>query len=124
MYVVFLLFFVICALSDENTYSNSANEQYRAGATVDLEHNLAASINPLSASLPSTRLRCPLLVLYAENLRVRFNVDEIWDALAKDAESVRNVEVPNLGHFIVNEQPETTAEELNTWLEKWFVEKA
>lgn len=58
------------------------------------------------------------------NLRVRFDVDEIWGALARDPESVRSVEIPKSCHFIVNEQSETTAEEVNAWLEKWFVEKA
>ena len=98
--------------------------QYRAGATLDLEHDIAASINPLSTSPPSTHFRCPLLALSSGNLRSRFAVDEIWGALARDAESVRSVEVPNSGHYVVNEQLEYTSQEVNAWLEKWFTGKA
>lgn len=94
--------------------------QYRAGATLDLEHDLAASINPLSGSPPAPLFRCPLLVLSSGNLRSRFAVDDIWGALAKDAESVRSVEVLDSGHYVVNEQPEKIAEEVRAWLKKWF----
>lgn len=109
-------------LFDLLIYTHDTVPQYRAGATIDIEHDFAASINPLTdqtTSRDAPPISCPLLVLTSGGLRSRYDVDAIWGAISVP-EKFRSVEVLNSGHFVVNEQPQQTAEELRNWLVKWF----
>jgi len=82
-------------------------EDYRAGASIDLEHD--------EADLTSGRkIACPLLVLWGEkgNVGRLFDVMAIWRERASD---VRGRPMPS-GHNIQLEAPEQTLAELRAFL--------
>lgn len=72
-------------------------EDYRAAATIDLEHDRADS---------DARIECPLLVLWGAKGLVgrRYDVPEIWREKARD---VRGQAI-DCGHFLPEEKPEET----------------
>ena len=80
-------------------------EDYRAAATIDLDHD-AADLD--------RRLECPLLALWGHAGRVgrTFDVLEAWRERAAD---VRGRALPG-GHFPAEESPEETARELLAFL--------
>ncbi len=77
-------------------------EDYRAGATVDLDHHRADG---------ARRIACPLLVLWGERglMHRCFDVLAIWRAHARGP--VRGHPLP-CGHFLPEEAPEETARAL------------
>jgi haloacetate dehalogenase len=80
-------------------------EDYRAGASIDLEHD--------EADL-DRKLDCPLLVLWGEGrLDRNHDVLALWRERAAD---VRGRSLP-CGHFLAEELPEETASELVAFLE-------
>lgn len=80
-------------------------EDYRAAATIDLEHD--------DADL-GTRIACPVLLLWGEFGRMGrlYDVMETWRARASD---VRGTSLP-CGHFVAEEDPEGTIRELLAFL--------
>jgi haloacetate dehalogenase len=76
-------------------------EDYRASATIDLEHDAADA---------GRRLECPLLVLWGERGVVQRLFDPIadWKRVAND---VRGKPLP-CGHYLAEEAPEETCAEL------------
>jgi haloacetate dehalogenase len=91
----------------ERCFSNPATihascEDYRAAASIDLEHD--------EADLDA-RIRCPLLVLWGERglMHRQFDVLATWRE--KAAGSVEGRALP-CGHFLPEEQPERTLAEL------------
>jgi haloacetate dehalogenase len=74
----------------------AAFEDYRAGGTVDLEHDGADRERKISA---------PTLVLWGDGGRPPQSADMlgIWKARA---ERVEGYPVPHCGHFIPEEQPQ------------------
>jgi haloacetate dehalogenase len=99
----------------------AACEDYRAGATIDIQHDAAANIipgkPPVSESAP---IRVPLLVLYSEGLGRRFDVKTIWASLSQPKLlTVAQVEtLATCGHFVVNEAQKETGKLTQGWLEK------
>jgi haloacetate dehalogenase len=89
-------------------------EDYRAGATHDLEHDLASGINP---SAPTPVFQIPLLVLSSMHLRRRFPVDDIWESLASEG-MVKSYQIGdnNTGHFLVNESQSEVGQRTREWL--------
>ena len=81
-------------------------EDYRAAATIDLEHD--------EADL-DRRIACPLLVLWGERglMHRRFDVLATWRERASGP--VLGEALP-CGHFLPEEQPERTAELLGGFL--------
>jgi haloacetate dehalogenase len=78
-------------------------EDYRAGATIDLEHDRADA---------DAQLSCPVLVLYsASGIGSQYDVPRIWSRRGDDVRS----EAIGCGHFIAEEQPETTAARLGAF---------
>ena len=79
---------------------HATTEDYRAAATIDLEHD--------EADL-DRRLECPVLVLWGGKGRIGrlFDVLETWRERAVD---VRGRAMPS-GHFVVEEAPEATIDE-------------
>jgi haloacetate dehalogenase len=80
-------------------------EDYRAAATIDLEHDAADE---------GTRIRCPVLVLWGEKGVVHrlFEPIEDWKRVADD---VRGQRLP-CGHFLAEEAPEATVAKLLAFL--------
>jgi haloacetate dehalogenase len=88
---------------DEDTIHASC-EDYRAGATIDLEHDRADA---------GRAIECPLLVLWsASGLGSLYDVLRIWRAEAEDVQG-RSLEC---GHFLAEEQPSEVTAELSTFL--------
>ncbi|KAL8292811.1 hypothetical protein RQP46_000505 [Phenoliferia psychrophenolica] len=87
-----------------------ALEDYRAGASIDLDHDEADEKAGTAAVL------CPLLALYSVHLSRRFDVDAIWKDLGKA--SVRSVQVGDeqTGHFLPIEAVEDTVREVVEWM--------
>jgi haloacetate dehalogenase len=78
----------------------AACEDYRAGATVDVEHDRADRT-------AQKRISCPVLLLYSKRyLTVKDSSPlEVWQPWATD---VRDVGL-DCGHFVAEEEPEATA---------------
>lgn len=107
----------------------AACEDYRAGATVDIEYDLASGIDPatfdrnkqdakssgLESRLPVFSV--PVLALSSMHLRRRFPVDEIWGSLCSRHELTSlQVGGEGTGHFFVNEATKETIEAAVPWL--------
>lgn len=80
-------------------------EDYRAGATVDLEHDRRDA---------GARVRCPLLVLWGGRgfVGTYYDVLDIWRARADDVRG----EPLDCGHFLPEEAPEATTAALRAFL--------
>ena len=80
-------------------------EDYRAAATIDLEHDAADR---------DRKVGCPLLALWGKQGVVErlYDVLGVWRGYASD---VRGRALP-CGHYLAEERPEETAEELVTFL--------
>ena len=80
-------------------------EDYRAAATIDLAHDEADR---------DRRVDCPLLALWGEKGVVErlYAVNEVWRGYASD---VRGEALP-AGHFLAEERPGETAEEVISFL--------
>ena len=84
-------------------------EDYRAAATIDLEHDEVDRTRPI---------KTPLLALWGAN----GVVGKLWDVLKgwkQFAEDVQGFGVPNCGHFVPEEKPEICLEAMM----KFFDEK-
>ena len=84
---------------------HAACEDYRAGATIDLQHDKEDK---------GKKVACPLLVLWAKNAPMGrlFDVPATW---RERAENVAGKALPG-GHFLPEEAPEQTLSELRTFL--------
>jgi haloacetate dehalogenase len=82
-------------------------EDYRAGASIDLEHDAADA---------GRRVACPLLALWGEEGRMNklYDVLGSWRDVADD---VRGRAVPG-GHFVPEEAPEETVRELTAFFDE------
>lgn len=87
--------------SDPATIHSSC-EDYRAAATIDLEHDLADA---------TARIACPLLVLWGKQglMEAHFDVLETW---REKAEGPVNGEALDCGHYLPEEAPEATLDRL------------
>ncbi|MBA4116781.1 MAG: alpha/beta hydrolase [Rubrobacter sp.] len=81
-------------------------EDYRAAATMDLEHDEADR---------HRKVECPLLALWGGKGVVErlYDVPEVWRGYASDVRG----RALSCGHFLAEETPEETAEELLSFLE-------
>jgi haloacetate dehalogenase len=87
---------------DEDTI-HATCEDYRAGATIDLEHDRADA---------DARLNCPVLVLYsASGIGSQYDVPRIWSRRRDDV----HCEAVDCGHFIAEERPDITAAQLGAF---------
>jgi len=82
----------------------ATNEEFRAAATIDLEHDAADE---------NKKIGCPVLVLWsAKSMWAKFDVLEIWQGKAEKVEGKSF----NCGHFLPEEKPQKTADELLKFL--------
>ncbi|KAL0566923.1 hypothetical protein V5O48_015077 [Marasmius crinis-equi] len=88
-----------------------ALEDYRAGATIDLEHDEEDERNGRAA------VDCPLLVLHAVQFGQRFDVKGIWEKLGVPGKvKVTSVGDEEVGHFIPIEAAQEVVTEIVPWL--------
>lgn len=82
-------------------------EDYRAAASIDLEHDRASRH-------AGERIRCPLLVLWGEHGFVHrsYDVPRVWSDYADDT----RFESLNTGHYVPEEDPVGTLRALDTFL--------
>src|SRR3546814_20087791 len=87
--------------------STASCSDYRAGSTIDLEHD-AADI--------TTKVTCPLLALWAEHgiMTTLFDIPAEWRKRCTDVSAAT---VPG-GHFFLDQQPEATARILGDFFER------
>src|SRR3546814_4489845 len=79
--------------------STASCSDYRAGSTIDLEHDAADII---------TKVTCPLLALWAEHgiMTTLFDIPAEWRKRCTDVSAAT---VPG-GHFFLDQQPERSEE--------------
>jgi haloacetate dehalogenase len=78
----------------------ATNEEFRAGASIDLIHDEADKERKIS---------CPTLLLWsATGMWAKYDVLAIWQARAKDVQGI----ALDCGHFLPEEDPDRTAAEL------------
>ncbi|KZT39236.1 alpha/beta-hydrolase [Sistotremastrum suecicum HHB10207 ss-3] len=94
-------------------------EDYRAGATFDLQHDRESGIDPTKPQSPVFNI--PVLILSCVSLRARHDVDAIWGGLVP-SEKLRSYQVADesAGHFFVNEKTAEVAQRTNAWLSEFF----
>jgi haloacetate dehalogenase len=82
-------------------------EDYRAGATIDLEHDRRDG---------SRRIACPLLVLWGEQnpIWARFDMLDVW---RRHADTVTGEALP-CGHYLAEEAPQATSAQLRRFLRR------
>ena len=85
---------------------HSACEDYRAGASIDLEHDAASS---------AQRIACPLLVLWGSRgfVHRHYDVLEVWRQYASDVRG----RALDCGHFLPEERPLDVADELLAFMD-------
>lgn len=83
-------------------------EDYRAGASVDLEHDAADAA-------AGRRVTCPLLVLWGGRSVVGTGPEDVLAVWRERADDVRGGPV-DAGHFLVDEAPEETLRALRAFL--------
>jgi haloacetate dehalogenase len=87
---------------------HAISEDYRAAATIDLEHDA-----------PDRKRKCtvPLLILWGADSIVN-SLCDIMAVWQKTAANVSGHAIPDCGHFIPEERPAVLAEEITTFIEK------
>jgi haloacetate dehalogenase len=81
----------------------ATNEEFRAAATIDLIHDEADK---------EQRISCPTLLLWSKTSWTAFDMLEVWRSHAEDVQGVAF----DCGHFLPEEDPERTAEEIIRFL--------
>ncbi|KAK7472333.1 hypothetical protein VKT23_000452 [Stygiomarasmius scandens] len=91
-----------------------ALEDYRAGASIDLEHDEEDERNGTAA------VDCPLLILHSVDFGHKYgDVKAIWEALGEQGKvQVKTVGDDQVGHFIPLEAAQEIAMEMAPWLEE------
>ena len=87
-------------------------EDYRAGASVDLEHDAASAA-------AGDRITAPCLVLWGERGVVGGNPEsplEVWRTRAAEPGLVTGAAVPRAGHFLAEENHADTLAALQAFL--------
>ncbi|MFI5952855.1 alpha/beta fold hydrolase [Cryptosporangium sp. NPDC051539] len=97
------------ALLDDVSTVEAVCEDYRAGATVDRHHD--------DADRGVRTIACPLLALWAADGALPRFYGDVLDVWRPWADDVTGHAVP-AGHFLVEDQPEATAEALSAFLQR------
>ncbi|KIK61247.1 hypothetical protein GYMLUDRAFT_166703, partial [Collybiopsis luxurians FD-317 M1] len=85
-------------------------EDYRAGASIDLEHDEE------DEKTGNAAVDCPLLVLHSEWFGKQHDVAGIWGLLGNKGVSVKSVGDDQVGHFLPIETAEAATAELISWI--------
>lgn len=81
----------------------ATNEEFRAAATIDLLHDEGDQ---------ERKIKCPLFLLWSSSSWTKFDILEVWRSRAVSVQGV----ALDCGHFLPEEDPERTAEELIRFL--------
>ena len=81
----------------------ATNEEFRAAASIDLEHDAADK---------GRKISCPTLVLWSKTSWTAFDVLDVWKQYAANLQGA----VLDCGHFLPEESPEETLAKLNAFL--------
>lgn len=87
-------------------------EDYRAGASIDLRHDG-------ESEAAGRRIEAPTLILWGEAGMVGHNPEDplsVWRTRAADPERMAGRPVPGAGHFLCEDAPEETAQEVVRFL--------
>ncbi|BGP39407.1 hypothetical protein JCM10450v2_003359 [Rhodotorula kratochvilovae] len=95
-----------------------ALEDYRAGATTDLEHDEADGVD-------GARVACPLLALWCAGLERAGNegesVQREWESRGPEGRTrAKRVDKEGVGHFLPIEAVEELGTEVKEWVGKYF----
>ncbi|KAF5384564.1 hypothetical protein D9757_006484 [Collybiopsis confluens] len=85
-------------------------EDYRAGASIDLEHDEEDEKAGMAA------VDCPMLILHSKSFGQLHNVSEIWSSLGNAGVTVKEVGDEEVGHFLSIEAAAEATAELVSWL--------
>jgi len=88
----------------------STLEDYRAGASIDLEHDEDDERHGKAA------VDCPLLVLHSESFAKLHDAEGIWKPLGTNSVSVKQVGDDQIGHFVTIEAAVEVVSELVSWM--------
>ena len=84
----------------------ATNEEFRAAASIDLKHDEADIEN---------KIACPVLILWsAKGMWAKYDILKIWRGKAENVEG----KPFDCGHFLPEEEPEKTADELIRFLSR------
>jgi len=87
---------------DEETI-RATNEEFRAAASVDLEHDEADK---------GQKITCPMLILWSKNSWKKFDVLKVWKQFDENVEGYQL----DGGHFLPEEAPKETTDKLMNFL--------
>ncbi|KAJ3845478.1 putative epoxide hydrolase [Lentinula raphanica] len=86
-------------------------EDYRAGASIDLEHDEE------DEKLRKTAVDCPILVLHTKKFKAQHeDVAVIWDSLGSKGVTVKQVGDDQVGHFLPIEAAADAIPEMISWM--------
>jgi haloacetate dehalogenase len=89
-----------------------ALEDYRAGASIDLDHDEEDEKNGTDG------VDCPVLVLASHSLFQRFEVKKIWENIARqEGARVKQIGDEGVGHFFPLERGEETSQAVVDWIQ-------
>jgi haloacetate dehalogenase len=96
-------------LLDDASTVEAICEDYRAGATIDREHD--------DADRGRRRIECPVLVLWSARSALPRLYDDVFGVWRPWAREVRGRGL-DAGHFLAEDEPETAAHELTALLDR------
>ncbi|KAF2640090.1 alpha/beta-hydrolase [Massarina eburnea CBS 473.64] len=90
---------------------NATNQDYEAGATVDVSKQKDDQAN-------GRKIKVPLLLIYSEAyIGKRYNFSQVWKEWVDEGVRIESVALGNgVGHFGAEEAPEESAEAVNAWV--------
>jgi len=103
---------------NQTSVTNASVFDYQAGATID--YNME-----VEDQAAGRKINMPTHVLYSiANLGATFNVSEVWSEWVNEPEAGLTVEGvgDEKGHFIIEEAPEETVEQLGAFLDRLGVD--
>ncbi|KAL8292273.1 hypothetical protein RQP46_001739 [Phenoliferia psychrophenolica] len=93
---------------DDPAVISGSLEDYRAGATIDLEHDDQDDVAAVST---------PVLILYSHHLAKWFDVEGIWKELSSGDYKAVQVGDEATGHFLPVEAAEESTREVVDWMQ-------
>lgn len=108
---------VYCTSFKKESVIRASCEDYAAGATVDMKHEIEDIEH-------GRKIRGPVLAMHSAGLGKMWDVEGSWKGRVEDAEKkLRVVQAgEGVGHFVAEEAPEETWETVKKFLEEMKIE--